>query len=239
MESAGPVRAVVGPYQHDRRIQRFHTSDFFRLVSLCSRHFLLYISHYHPLLSFRLARNTLISIFSYVSIRTYVRSLGCQCWALGMRDGFVSLRLSRAASSLASLALTYPVLPSASPVPIPFPSNLNNAAASPLPLSPSITPSLSLARLIDPDPVLFSSLFDSRRVTRTDSPAASRRQGLPGGEERERGVGDGGSGKGGRTGPTHRSRDIHFHFIFLARYRRQKKMERERRRKKIKEQRAL
>lgn len=185
MESAGPVRAVVGPYQHDRRIQRFHTSDFFRLVSLCSRHFLLYISHYHPLLSFRLARNTLISIFSYVSIRTYVRSLGCQCWALGMRDGFVSLRLSRAASSLASLALTYPVLPSASPVPIPFPSNLNNAAASPLPLSPSITPSLSLARLIDPDPVLFSSLFDSRRVTRTDSPAASRRQGLPGGEERE------------------------------------------------------
>lgn len=30
----------------------------------------------------------------------------------------------------------------------------------------------------------------------------------------------------GRTGPTHRSRDIHFHFIFLARYRRQRKKER-------------
>lgn len=43
-------------------------------------------------------------------------------------------------------------------------------------------------RLIDPDPVLFSSLFDSRRVTRTDSPAASRRQGLSGGRG-ERGGG--------------------------------------------------
>lgn len=103
-----------------------------------------------------------------------------------MRDGFVSPRLSSAASSLASLA-PVPQLPSASPAPVPFPSNLNNAAASPLPLSPSITPSLSLARLIDPDPVLFSSLFDSRRVTRTDSPVASRRARVAKGERRARG----------------------------------------------------
>lgn len=149
----------------------------------------------------------------------------------------LSSSFSRCQFSRLSRARAYPQLPSASPASIPFPSNLNNAAASPLPLSPSITPSLSLARLIDPDPVLFSSLFDSRRVTRTDSPAASRRQGLPGGERRARGWVEEveevsrGSGRDGRTGPTHRSRDIHFHFIFLARYRRQSKVERKRKKR--------
>lgn len=161
-----------------------------------------------------------------------------------MRDGFVSLRLSRAASSLASLAPAYPNSPPL--LPLPFLSPLTSTTPLPLhclclPRSP--TPSLSLARLIDPDPVLFSSLFDSRRVTRTDSPAASRRQGLPGGGgRRERGGGwrrkRGIAGGTGRTGPTHRSRDIHFHFIFLACYRRQRKVERKKRKKKRKEQRA-
>lgn len=102
------------------------------------------------------------------------------------------------------------------------------ASATPLPPSLSLSLSPLLARLIDPDPVLFSSLFDSRRVTRAPThPPPHDGKGCPEGE----GVGGwrrkreaiGGTG---RTGPTHRSRDIHFHFIFLARYRRQRKKER-------------
>lgn len=95
-----------------------------------------------------------------------------------MRDGFVSLRLSYAPIPLASLAPVHPL----SCVFSSFSSPPLTSTTLPLPLSPSLSLSLSLMRLIDPDPVLFSSLFDSRRVTRTDSPAASRRQGLVGGE---------------------------------------------------------
>jgi len=179
----------------------------------------------------------LISIFSYVSVRAFVRLP-----MLGPGNArWLCLSLSFSRRQFFRLSRTRVLRLSASPAPIPFPSNLNNAAASPLPLSPSITPSLSLARLIDPDPVLFSSLFDSRRVTHTDSHAASRLQGLSGGGWRERGRVEEetrGSGKDGRTGPTHRSRDIHFHFIFLARYRRQRKVEREKERKRKKTQRT-
>lgn len=123
-------------------------------------------------------------------------------------------------SPLDSLAPVYPL--SHSPL-LPL-----LASATPLPPSLSLSLSPSLARLIDPDPVLFSSLFDSRRVTRAPThPPPHDGKGCPEGE----GVGGwrrkrealGGTG---RTGPTHRSRDIHFHFIFLARYRRQRRKER-------------
>lgn len=128
-------------------------------------------------------------------------------------------------SPLDSLAPVYPLSHS------PLLSLL--ASATPLPPSLSLSLSLLLARLIDPDPVLFSSLFDSRRVTRAPThPPPHDGKGCP---EREKGwkgwrrkrEAVGGTG---RTGPTHRSRDIHFHFIFLARYRRQRKKERRRQR---------
>lgn len=91
--------------------------------------------------------------------------------------------------------------------------------------------------------------------TRFSSPLSSIRAGLPApthppphdgkgcqGGKRERGGWveevTRSSGRDGRTGPTHRSRDIHFHFIFLARYRRQRKVEKKRKEKKRKEHRA-
>lgn len=127
-------------------------------------------------------------------------------------------------SPLDSLAPVYPL--SHSP--------LLSLLASATPLPPSLSLSLSplLARLIDPDPVLFSSLFDSRRVTRAPThPPPHDGKGCPEGEgvegRRRKREAVGGTG---RTGPTHRSRDIHFHFIFLARYRRQRMKERKRRR---------
>lgn len=121
-------------------------------------------------------------------------------------------------SSLDSLALVYPLSHS------PLLSLL--ASATPLPLSLSLSLSPSLARLIDPDPVLFSSLFDSRRVTRAPThPPPHDGKGCPEGEGGWRRKCEAIGGRG-RTGPTHRSRDIHFHFIFLARYRRQRKKER-------------
>lgn len=152
---------------------------------------------------------------------TYVRSLGCQCWEPGNARWLCPLRLSRASIPAASLAPIYPLS-------CVFSSSPLTSTTPPLSLSPSLSPSLSLMRLIDPDLVLFFSLFDSRRVTRTDSPAASRRQGLLGG-----GAGGGGQdhevvGGMGRTGPTHRFRDIHFHFIFLSEIGRKREIQRKR-----------
>jgi len=132
---------------------------------------------------------------------TYVRSLGCQCWNLGMRDGFVSLRLSYASIiPLASLTPVYPL----SCVFSSFSSSPSNLDTPPLPLSPSLSLSLSLVRLIDPDPVLFSSLFDSRRVTRpTHPPPHDDGKGcLGGGREgiARQQEGGGGGGQVRRTG---------------------------------------
>lgn len=238
MESAGPVRAVVGPYQHDRRIQRFHTSDFFRLVSLCSRHFLLYISHYHPLLSFRLARNTLISIFSYVSIRTYVRSLGCQCWAWECAMAlslFVFLALP-VLSPLSHSRTPY------SPPLLPFPFLSPLTSTTPLPLH-----CLCLPR----SPRLSHSRVLLTR-TRFSSPLSSIRAGLPapthppphvgkgcqGGRERGGWVVEAAGRAGGqvrRTGPAI--------YIFISSSWRaigdRKKWKEREGEKKIKEQRAL
>lgn len=48
---------------------------------------------------------------------------------------------------------------------------------------------------------------------------------------------DGAGGEGmGRTGLTHRSRDIHFHFIFLARYQSLKERKRKTRKKRKKKE---
>lgn len=123
--------------------------------------------------------------------------------------------------------------------PLVFLSPLAPRSATPLSAStylclPRLPSSLSLARLIDPDPVLFSSLFDSRAgLYHRLTPAA--RQGLPeggGGWKREEETASV-EGTGG-TGPTHRSRDIHFHFIFLARYHRKEGWEEEREREREK-----
>lgn len=60
------------------------------------------------------------------------------------------------------------------------------ATATPLPPSLSLSLSPLLARLIDPDPVLFSSLFDSRRVTRAPThPPPHDGKGCPEGEGAE------------------------------------------------------
>lgn len=210
---------VVEPYQHSWGIRI--PFSFFYSRPVFFPHIFSYPIPLLFFLTFHFVRNLLIFIFS--NIRA-IHSLGCQCWALGMHDGFVSLRLSRTPpvlSILSRLCTLSPTLP------------LLSLLASATPLPPSLSLSLSplLARLIDPDPVLFSSLFDSRRVTRapTHPPphdgkgCLESEKGCGRVEEEARGcVG----GTGGGTGPTHRSRDIHFHFIFLARYRRQRKKER-------------
>lgn len=168
--------------------------------------------------SFRFIRNLLIFIFSDITYDTFVRLP-----MLGPGNArWLCLSSSFSHSPVLSI-LSRPWYPlSHSPL-LPL-----LASATPLPPSLSLSLSPSLARLIDPDPVLFSSLFDSRRVTRAPThPPPHDGKGCPEGE----GVGGwrrkreavGGTG---RTGPTHRSRDIHFHFIFLARYRRQRKKER-------------
>lgn len=181
---------------------------------------------------FRPVRNTLISTFSYVSIRTFVRlpmlGPGNARW-LCLSSSFSRCQFSRLSRA------RVPQLPSASPA---FPFLPPLTSTTPLPLH-----CLCLPR----SPRLSRSRVLLTR-TRFSSPLSSIRAGLPApthppphdgkGCQGERGrveeVTRGGSGRDGRTGPTHRSRDIHFHFIFLARYRRQRKIERKKRKKRKK-----
>lgn len=198
--SANVVVVVVGPYQHDR-VTRIPSSRVPHVAPSLSRYLLISPLFSSARLTFSSSpteasgvffRFSSASPFGFVplgfsrpleSFATFVRSLGCQCWALGMRGGFVSSRLSLAPTllSLSSLARINPPLPLLSLHPL---SLLANAAASIYLCLPRFPPSLSLARLIDPDPVLFSSLFDSRAgLYHRLTPAASRRQGLPEGAE--------------------------------------------------------
>lgn len=123
-----------------------------------------------------------------------------------MRGGFVSLFIFLPLPPFSLSLPSRPYNPSSllSSIPIPIPSLQHRAASVSL-----ASTSLSLARLIDPDPVLFSSLFDSRAGLYHRLAPASRRQGLPEGAE-ARGArdievngerrGDGG-GQVRRTGP--------------------------------------
>lgn len=143
-----------------------------------------------------------------------------------MRGGFVSPRLSLASTllSFSVFSLAHISPPSAAALLI-----LHPFSPMPLPLSTSVSlafPHLSRSRVLLTR-TRFSSPLSSIRAPgyTTDSHPPPPTAGLP--EEAEaRGVRDievnaRGTLRGqGRTGPTHRSRDIHFHFIFLARYQR-------------------
>lgn len=144
---------------------RFHSI----LVQRFSSYFYILFSFRCSSFSFHFIRNLLIFMFS--DIRT-IRSLGCQCWALGMHDGFVSLRLSRTPQFSRFSRACVPSLQFAPP----FPSSLGNATTS-----VSLAFPVSLARASywpGPGSVLLSLRF-APGYPRTDSPAASRRQGLP------------------------------------------------------------
>lgn len=146
----------------------------------------------------------------------------------------LSLSFSRRQFSRFSRACVYPNSPPF--LPLPFLSPLTSTTPLPrhclcLPRSPRLSRSRVLLTR-----TRFSSPLSSIRagLPAPTHPPPHDGEGCQGGEENE-GVGGGGtvgSGRDGRTGPTHRSRDIHFHFIFLARYRRQKSRKKERKKEK-------
>lgn len=154
---------------HTNMVGEFEFSFYsFILIQRFSSYFYILFS-FRCSSSFHFIRNLLIFIFSDICT---IRSLGCQCWALGMHDGFVSLRLSRTPQFSRFSRACVPSLPLAPP----FPSSLGNATTS-----VSLAFPVSLARASywpGPGSVLLSLRF-APGYPRTDSPAASRRQGLP------------------------------------------------------------
>lgn len=161
--AAGSGPANIGPYQHDRGTRipasRIHFVFFVLLWRL--RHFLFsrvrVSSAFLPLL------RSVSPEFSRLlgSFATFVCSLGCQCWALGMRDGFVFLRLSPARSPSVLSLLHTPL--SAARFPLP-----PNRSATPLTASLPISVSLAFPRLSRSRVLLtrtrFSSLLSSIRA---------------------------------------------------------------------------
>lgn len=113
---------VIEPYQHGWGI-RIPFSFFYSRSVFFFSYFHIPFPFCSSSFSFHFVRNLLIFIFS--DVRT-IHSLGCQCWALGMHDGFVSLRLSRTPQFSRFSHACVPSLPFAPP----FPSSLGNATTS-------------------------------------------------------------------------------------------------------------